>query len=203
MKFDKKKHWELVYETKDTTKTSWAQPIPHSSLKIINSFGTNKNVEIIDVGGGDSKLVDFLLSQDYKNITVLDISAKSIEKAKERLRQDAKKVTWITSDILEFEPEKKYDIWHDRATFHFLRSSADTQNYSKIVNKAVKKYFVVATFSLTGPTKCSGLEIQQQSKESLRTIFTSNFNQIDAFNETHKTPSGKNQNFVFCSFKKK
>ena len=120
MKLDRKKHWETVYETKNPDQVSWTQEIPKTSLEFIRSFKLNKKAKIIDIGGGDSKLVDYLLKEGYNNITVLDISEKAIAKAKKRLGEKASKVNWIVSDITEFKPHSSFDVWHDRATFHFL-----------------------------------------------------------------------------------
>src|SRR6187402_3411524 len=120
MNSERKNHWETVYETKTPEQVSWTQEIPKTSLDFINSFNPDKSARIIDIGGGDSNLVDFLLDQGFENISVLDISAKALEKAKLRLGEKAKKVNWIVSDITEFEPQTTFDIWHDRAAFHFL-----------------------------------------------------------------------------------
>ena len=124
-----KKHWETVYETKSPEQASWTQDTPKTSLNFIHSFGLEKKTKIIDIGGGDSKLLDFLLQDGFENITVLDISEKAIEKAQLRLGENAKKVIWIVSDITQFEPTTQYDIWHDRAAFHFLTSEDDINKY--------------------------------------------------------------------------
>ncbi|MBB2950720.1 class I SAM-dependent methyltransferase [Sphingobacterium sp. JUb56] len=118
-----KRHWETVYETKNSSQVSWTQEVPKTSLDFISSFGLGKQANIIDIGGGDSKLVDHLLDQGYERISVLDISAKALEKTKKRLGIRAEKVNWIVSDITEFEPDNNYEIWHDRATFHFLTTT--------------------------------------------------------------------------------
>ena len=120
MNVDRKKHWETVYETKSPDEVSWTQEIPKTSLAIIDSFGLDQSAKIIDIGGGDSKLVDHLLNQGFTNITVLDISEKALEKSKLRLGEKAKMVTWIVSDILDFQPTETYNVWHYRAAFHFL-----------------------------------------------------------------------------------
>ena len=172
-------------------------------MAFLNSFGLDKSAHIIDIGGGDSKLVDYLLVQGFENITVLDISGKSLEKAKIRLGEKAKKVTWIVSDILNFEPTEVYDIWHDRAAFHFLTTVEEIENYKSIVEKAVQGYLVIGTFSENGPLKCSGLEISQYSEEKLTSTFKNNFEKIDSVLEDHETPFGTKQNFLFCSFKKR
>lgn len=148
-----KKHWETVYETKIPDQVSWAQAIPQTSLDFIHSFKLSKQASIIDVGGRDSNLVDFLLEEGYENITVLDISEKAIERAKERLGKIAIKVNWVVTDITEFKPTAQYDIWHDRATFHFLTTPEQIEKYKAIVGKAVIGNLFIGTFSENGPNK--------------------------------------------------
>lgn len=201
MNLQRKKHWETVYETKNPDEVSWTQEIPKTSLGFIHSFGLDKSSKIIDIGGGDSKLVDHLLDQGFENITVLDISEKALEKAKIRLGEKAKKVTWIISDILDFEPTETYDVWHDRAAFHFLTTKEEIEKYKSIVNKSVDGFLIIGTFSENGPLKCSGLEISQYSEEKLTSTFEDNFDKIDSVLEDHQTPFGTTQNFLFCSFK--
>lgn len=202
MTVDNKKHWETVYKTKNPSQVSWTQETPKISLEFIKSFGLSKNAKIIDVGGGDSKLVDYLLEQGFKNITVLDISAKSLEKAKIRLGEKANKVTWIVSDITEFEPEITYDIWHDRASFHFLTTAEQIKKYIKTARKSINSFLIVGTFSKNGPEKCSGLEIKQYDEKELTSEFINGFDKIKCVAEDHLTPFGTTQNFLFCSFKK-
>lgn len=175
MNLQRKKHWETVYETKNPDEVSWTQEIPKTSLAFIHSFGLDKSAKIIDIGGGDSKLVDHLLDQGFENITVLDISEKALEKAKIRLGEKSKKVTWIISDILDFEPTETYGVWHDRAAFHFLTSEEEIEKYKSIVNKSVAGFLIIGTFSENGPLKCSGLEISQYSEEKLTSTFEDNF----------------------------
>ena len=203
MNLDRKKHWETVYETKNPNEVSWTQEIPKTSLAFIKSFGLARSAKIIDIGGGDSTLVDHLLNEGFENITVLDISERSLEKAKLRLGEKAKNVTWIISDILDFEPTETYDIWHDRAAFHFLTTEEEIEKYKSIVAKAVQSYLVIGTFSENGPLKCSGLEISQYSEEKLSSTFEDHFEKIETVLEDHETPFGTTQNFLFCSFKKK
>jgi trans-aconitate methyltransferase len=198
-----KNHWENVYETKNPDQVSWTQKKPQTSLDFITSFGLKKDAKIIDIGGGDSLLVDFLLNEGYENITVLDISEKALEKAKERLGEKAKKVHWISTDITAFEPAETYDIWHDRAAFHFLTTPEQISKYVEITEKAVSKFMVLGTFSKNGPTKCSGLEITQYDEESMTKQFETSFETMNCTTEDHTTPFDTVQNFVFCSFKKK
>lgn len=197
----RKQHWETVYETKTPEQVSWTQEKPEGSLKFIHDLGLDKDASIIDIGGGDSKLVDFLLADGYSDVTVLDISGKAIERAKNRLGINADKVTWIESDINDFVPSRTYSIWHDRAAFHFLTSTEEQERYVKLVNSSVTDFLVIGTFSEDGPLKCSGLEIQQYSESSMVDQFRG-FEKIKCENENHLTPFDTIQNFIFCSFKK-
>lgn len=200
---ERKKHWEIVYETKMPTEVSWTQEIPQTSLDYIDSFNLPKNASIIDVGGGDSNLVDFLLEKGYTNITVLDISSAALERAKLRLKEKASLVKWVVSDIMEFNPTEKYDVWHDRATFHFLTSEEEIKRYQTLVNNSGNKYLVLSTFSPTGPIKCSGLEIKQYNETMLIELFRSHFNKLDCLCQKHQTPFSTTQDFVFCAFIKR
>ena len=198
-----KNHWETVYETKAPSEVSWTQNLPKTSLDFITSFNLPKNASIIDVGGGDSKLVDFLLDAGFTNISVLDISSKALERAKLRLGEKAELVDWIVSDISDFKPQKKFDLWHDRAAFHFLTSPEQKEKYLKTIENHVNQYLVLGTFSENGPKKCSGLDIQQYSEESLSQFLENDFEKIKCFTEDHTTPFNTTQNFLFCSFKRR
>ena len=197
-----KKHWNKVYKTKEPNQVSWTQEIPKTSLEFIHSFGLTKTAKIIDIGGGDSKLVDYLLDEGFENITVLDISAKALNKAKKRLGNKAKKINWIVSDIIDFEPETTFDIWHDRATFHFLTTNEQVAKYMYTARKAVSGFLTIGTFSDSGPEKCSGLQIKQYSEEKLSAELQNGFQKIKCITEDHITPFDTTQNFLFCSFKK-
>jgi trans-aconitate methyltransferase len=203
MKLDKKKHWETVYETKNPDQVSWTQEKPETSLEFIHSFGLKKTAKIIDIGGGDSKLVDYLLDDGFENISVLDISAKALEKAKNRLGEKAKKVNWIASDITEFKPNMTFDVWHDRATFHFLTSPDQIKKYMIIARKSVNGFLAIGTFSQDGPKKCSSLEIKQYNEQQLTSELKNGFDKIKCVTREHLTPFGTAQNFLFCSFKRK
>lgn len=202
MNTERKEHWEKVYETKNPQEVSWTQEVPKTSLELIHTFGLDRSAKIIDIGGGDSKLVDFLLDEGFDNITVLDISAKALEKAQARLGEKAGKVTWIVSDITQFKPETSYDVWHDRATFHFLTEEMQVKKYVEIAKQAVSGYLAIGTFSENGPEKCSGLPIRQYSEETLPSVFGESFEKLSCRTENHVTPFGTEQNFVFCSFKR-
>ncbi len=195
-------HWDTVYKMNDSDQLGWTQEIPKTSLDFIHSFRLTKTANIIDIGGGDSKLVDYLLDEGFENITVLDISANALEKAKQRLGSRAGKINWIVSDITEFKPDKSFDVWHDRATFHFLTTSNQIEKYLDTVRKSVSGYLTIGTFSESGPEKCSGLPITQYSEEKLTAVLQNGFDKISCITEDHITPFDKAQNFLFCSFKR-
>ena len=198
-----KAHWETVYETKSPNEVSWTQSKPKTSIDLINSFNLPKSSSIIDVGGGDGLLVDFLLEEGYENITVLDISSKAIERAKKRLGEKAKKIKWIVSNVTDFNPSNSFDVWHDRATLHFLNDSNEINKYVGLVKKSVNKNLIIATFSDEGPLKCSGIEIVQYTAEKMANLFNDCFEKINSFKQNHTTPFNTKQNFIFCSFMKK
>ena len=202
MEIDRKKHWETVYETKQPNEVSWTQENPKTSLDFIRETHLSKTAKIIDIGGGDSKLVDFLLEEGYQDITVLDISEKALKRAQKRLGKNAEKINWIVSDITEFKPETDYDIWHDRATFHFLTTAEQVEKYVKIVQKQVTSFLIIGTFSDQGPKKCSGLDIKQYSGSELENQFSNRFKKIQCITEDHVTPFETKQNFTFCIFEK-
>ena len=203
MNLDSKKHWETVYETKNPEQVSWTQEKPQISLDLINSLDLDKSAKIIDVGGGDSKLVDYLLEEGFENVSVLDISAAALEKAKKRLGDKANNVNWIVSDITEFSPSTTFDLWHDRAAFHFLTTPEQISKYVNIARNTVTGYLIIGTFSENGPKKCSGLDIKQYSEGKLITEFENDFEKITCSTEDHITPFDTMQNFLFCSFKRK
>ena len=200
---ERKQHWENIYSHKQPNEVSWTQEIPETSMKFIHSFNLPKTARIIDIGGGDGKLVDFLVEEGYKNVTVLDISEKALERAKTRLGNKADQVTWIASDILNFAPEGKYEVWHDRAAFHFLTTTTQIANYLNTAENAVVGHMVIGTFSENGPLKCSGLPIKQYSEVELQETLATGFEKINCIIEDHTTPFGTIQNFLFCSFSKR
>jgi 2-polyprenyl-3-methyl-5-hydroxy-6-metoxy-1,4-benzoquinol methylase len=202
MATDNKNHWETVYSTKQPNEVSWTQEVPQTSLDFIHSFNVPKSARIIDIGGGDSKLVDHLLNEGYENIVVLDISENALQRAKARLGEQASKVEWIVSDITEFKPKDSYDVWHDRATFHFLTTPEQTRQYLATAEQAVNGFMAIGTFSNNGPTKCSGLQIKQYTEEELQAQLSSGFQKIHCITEDHVTPFNTTQNFLFCSFKR-
>jgi Predicted RNA methylase len=203
MSHERKDHWENVYTTKSPAEVSWTQEVPQTSLSLIYSFGLPRTAAIIDIGGGDSKLVDHLLAEGYEDITVLDISAAALDRAKQRLGAGSDKVKWIVADITEFRPERQYDVWHDRAAFHFLTTPVQIQQYIATAMQAVKGYMAIGTFSENGPKKCSGLDITQYNEEKLQAILAVGFHKMNCITEDHTTPFNTTQNFLFCSFRRK
>ncbi len=196
-------HWETVYETKSPEQVSWTQEIPKTSLDFIKSFRLPKSAKIIDIGGGDSRLVDFLLKEGFEDITVLDISAKALDRAKDRLGDKAENIHWVVSDITQYKPTTTFDIWHDRATFHFLTTTEQISKYLEIARNSVEGYMTIGTFSENGPDKCSGLQVKQYNEETLSTELQNGFRKIRCINEDHVTPFQTSQNFLFCSFERR
>lgn len=201
----KQAHWEQVYTQKALETCSWYQSTPQLALDLLKTYPISTNDRIIDVGGGDSLLVDHLLESGFKNVSVLDISANAITRAQQRLGEAANRVKWIVSDILDFVPTQTYDFWYDRAAFHFLINEAEVLNYIQIVSGAIKPggYLVLGVFSTQGPKKCSGLEIRQYSAESLVALFATAFQKVECLNIDHYTPTQAVQNFTFCVFRRK
>lgn len=200
-----KHHWENVFSTKKENEVSWFQEYPQTSVEFIALFEMPLDSNIIDVGGGDSYFIDALIEKGYRNLFLLDISENAIIRAKKRLGEDAKHVTFIVSDITDFAPEVKFHFWHDRAAFHFLTDEKQINKYVSIAENAIEKegYLILGTFSEQGPTQCSGLEIKQYNKASMSDRFEKSFVRIKCIEEDHATPFNTLQNFLFCSFQKK
>jgi SAM-dependent methyltransferase len=200
----RKAHWENVYQTKTITEVGWYQPTPLTSISFIEALDLSRDVNIIDVGGGDSFLIDYLLKQGYHSISVLDISAKAIERAQQRLGSDCQNVKWIISDASSFIPEEKYDVWHDRATFHFLTDDDEVQHYLSSLNQSLKAggYFIIGTFSTSGPKKCSGLDIRQYDTPDLVKLLGPDYKIIKCITPDHITPGGQIQHYTFCCFQR-
>lgn len=202
--FDRKKHWENIYQTKELKDCSWYLPKPEISLNFFREVNLPLNAKIIDIGGGDSFLVDHLINLGYKDISVLDISAAALERAKKRLGDKAKNIKWIVADVVSFEPTEKYDFWHDRAAFHFLTDEMEISNYIEIAQRSIKPtgVLVIGTFSEQGPRKCSGIDIKQYSESSMTEKMKTFFEKNKCIKVEHKTPFNTIQNFTFCSFRK-
>lgn len=205
MNLDKKAHWENVFATKEETEVSWFQQKPETSIRFFVDNNIPKDAKIIDIGGGDSYLIDSLLDLGYTNLFLLDISEKAIERIKNRLGEKSENVTFIVSDILDFKPETSFDVWHDRASFHFLTTENEIEKYKNLVSNSIseKGFLFIGTFSENGPLKCSGLEITQYSESKCEITFGDSFEKMNCFTENHQTPFDTTQSFIFCTFKKK
>lgn len=201
---DRVKHWENIYQTKDSKEVSWYQPNPTTSLEFIKQLSIPTTAKIIDIGGGDSFFVDHLIDLGYTDITVLDISATSLDKAKLRLGNRATKVKWIVADVVTFKPNEQYDFWHDRAAFHFLTQEQEITNYINTIHKSITPngVLVIGTFSEQGPSKCSGIVVKRYSETTITERFNKFFKKIKCITVDHRTPFNTIQNFIFCSFKK-
>ncbi len=198
---DTKRHWENVYTTKAPDAVSWYRRHLETSLALIERAADACESSIIDVGGGESTLVDDLLLRGYKNLTVLDVSQTAIEITRKRLGSAAEQVRWLVGDIVEIELEPyAYDLWHDRAVFHFLTTPERRLAYVRQVTRAVKPggHVIVSTFGPEGPTKCSGLEVMRYDAESLHGEFGGRFRLVESSKELHQTPLGTKQQFLYC-----
>lgn len=205
LKRNQKKHWEHVYKKTSPTEAGWFQAYPGMSLKLINATEVSVDESIVDVGGGVSKLSKLLLEQGYRNITVMDISGTAIEKAKAQLGDTSDMISWIEADITKISFSEVYDVWHDRAVFHFLTDAVDRKNYINSLNNTLKinGHLIVSTFGLNAPPKCSGLAVVRYSSETLHKELGDNFELIESLSEVHVTPSGVRQEFIFCRFIKR
>jgi len=198
---DAKAHWEKVYQTKEPEAVSWYRAHLETSLALIERAAHSRSASIIDIGAGESTLVDDLLARGYKAITVLDVSETAFDVTKKRLGSLAKQINWIVADITQVQLEPlAYDVWHDRAVFHFLISMEQRAAYIRNVANAVKNdgHVIVSTFGPEGPTKCSGLDVMHYDSESLHSEFGSRFRLVESSKELHRTPVGATQQFVYC-----
>ena len=198
---DNKDHWEKVYGSKAPDAVSWYAPHLETSLKLIHQAADGKGSAVIDIGGGESTLVDDLIADGYQDISVLDISQKAIDVAKARIGRPAEKVHWYCDDITQATlPQNHFDVWHDRAVFHFLTEEPQRVKYVEQVKRSVKHggYVIMSTFGLEGPEKCSGLDVVRYDPEKLHEQFGKSFKLIDSSTEIHKTPMGTTQQFLYC-----
>lgn len=200
----KQHHWEQVYTNRTPTDVSWFQTEPTQSLAMLNALKLSHDAAIIDVGGGASHLVDHLLSQGFRNLAVLDISAKALAHSQSRLGKRAAEVEWFVEDITKFSPSRKFDVWHDRAVFHFLTDASDRKKYVANLSKALapQGHVIISTFAIGGPDKCSNLDIVQYDEKKLQAELGENFVLRDVRHEMHTTPASKQQAFIYCHFQK-
>jgi 2-polyprenyl-3-methyl-5-hydroxy-6-metoxy-1,4-benzoquinol methylase len=198
---DAKTHWEKVYATKAPDQVSWYRPHLETSIALIERSVSDRSASILDLGGGESTLVDDLLGRGFQNVTVLDVSHIAIDATKKRLGKPADRVQWLTEDVTQVELESRaYDVWHDRAVFHFLTLPEQRSAYVRQVVLSVKPggYVIVSAFGPEGPTKCSGLDVVRYDAESLHEEFGTRFRLVESSKELHETPFGTTQQFLYC-----
>jgi SAM-dependent methyltransferase len=197
-------HWENVYKTKGEQEVSWFEESPQLSLDLIRATSVFGDAAIIDIGGGASRLADSLLDLGYPDVTVLDLSAQALAAAKTRLGARASKVDWLVADVTTWTPPRAYDVWHDRAAFHFLTEPSDQAAYAQRVHAAVRPggHVIIGTFALDGPQRCSGLPIVRHDADSIGTVLGPSFALMETRRHAHKTPWGATQNFQFSRFRR-
>lgn len=204
MKRTRQEHWSSVYVEKDPAAVSWHQPDPTPSLAALDRFGAQPASSFIDIGGGASNLVDALLGRGWRDLTTLDIAPSALEAAKARLGTDAASVRWEVADIIEWKPGRRYDVWHDRAVFHFLTEPEQRKAYREALSKGVASggLVIIATFSPSGPDRCSGLPVRQYDANALVQELGAGYSLVDKWREEHRTPWGAVQDFQWCVFRK-
>jgi len=197
-------HWENVYRTKGEREVSWFQETPSISLELIRSAGATRHSAIVDIGGGASRLVDALVSEGYEAVTVLDLSESALAAAKTRLGPAAARVTWFVADVTRWKPPQRYDVWHDRAAFHFLTDAADRAAYVACLREAVRPggHAIIGTFALDGPERCSGLPVIRYDAARLGEVLGSAFDLVETRRHDHHTPMGSTQRFQFSTFRR-
>ncbi len=197
-------HWENVYTTKSEQEVSWFQEFPSISLSLIRSTGATAHSAIVDIGGGASRLVDALVDEGFEAVAVLDVSESALSAAKGRLGQRAAKVTWIVADVTRWEPVQRYDVWHDRAAFHFLTDETDRAAYVERLRRALQPagYAIIATFATDGPERCSGLPVVRYDAASLGKALGAGFALVETRRDDHRTPLGSTQRFQYSTFRR-
>lgn len=198
-------HWEDVYQRKGSEGVSWYQAEPKPSLLALDRFGARPTDAFIDVGGGASLLADYLLDRGWSDLTVLDLAQSSLDAARLRLGERSEKIAWICADITNWTPPRSYDVWHDRAVFHFLTEPAQRSAYKAALTQGLVPggLLIIATFALDGPEKCSGLPVQRYDAKSLHAELGEGFELVDEWREKHVTPWGDSQVFEWCVFRKR
>jgi SAM-dependent methyltransferase len=200
---DARGHWERIYREKQETEVSWYQRSPEVSLDLIDACSIPASAGIIDVGGGTSRLVDALLARRHTDLTVLDISQEALERTRRRLGSPAGDVKWLQQDVTCFRPTRTWDVWHDRAVFHFLVDPDHRVAYRNALGEAVKSggYVIIATFALSGPERCSGQYVMRYDHETMQEELGAGYELIETRYEQHETPSGAVQDFTYCRFR--
>ena len=197
---DRAGHWQDVYSHKRPDEVSWYQPSPAPSLAALDRLGLAPPSSLVDVGGGASTLVDALLERGWRDLTVVDIAEPALAASRERLGQQARLVDWVRADLTAWRSDRTFDVWHDRAVFHFLTAADDRARYVAQARRAVRPggHVIVASFGPDGPTRCSGLDVVRYSPEAMHAEFGAGFELLDSVREVHQTPSGRAQEFTWC-----
>lgn len=197
-------HWENVYATKGEGDVSWFQERPDVSLDLIKATGVDADAAVVDVGGGASRLVDALLDLGFTSVSVLDLSEKALATSKARLGARAGRVKWLVADVITWQPAESYDVWHDRAAFHFLTDAKDREAYAECVLKAVRPggHVIIGTFAPDGPERCSGLPVMRADAKSIEAMLGDSFVLVESRRHDHTTPSGAVQHFQFSRFRR-
>ncbi len=200
---DRRSHWERVYTTRGEAEVSWFEDVPELSLTLLREAGLQPGMSVVDVGGGASRLVDALVAAGQAHVTVLDLSAAALEKAKARIPV-AGNVDWVVTDVTRWVPGRDYDLWHDSAAFHFLTAAEDQQAYVGVLGRALRPggHAIIGTFAPDGPEKCSGLPVARHDADSLQAVLGPGFRLSATRRHRHATPSGSTQNFQFSTFEK-
>lgn len=202
---DRQSHWQSIFQTRKSSEVSWYQPHLRASLDLIAQLALPPTANILDVGAGDSTLVDDLLACGFSRISLLDISPTALKRVRARLGSESDKITWIEADITQVRlPQNTFDLWHDRALFHFLTQDEDRRRYVELAHNTVKRGgdMIIATFAQDGPVRCSGLDTLRYNPESLCHELGADFTLVRSLSETHHMPSGNEQSFSYCLFKK-
>jgi SAM-dependent methyltransferase len=201
---DRQAHWQNVYQTKGERDVSWFQENPDISLDLIRATGAGTAAPIIDIGGGASRLADALLDGGYRSVTVLDLSDKALERSRARLGISAAQVSWVVADVTNWQPPGTFDVWHDRAAFHFLTEPKDRLAYGECVRKAVRPggHVIIGTFALDGPERCSGLPVVRHDPTTIADMLGGSFKLAESRRHEHKTPGGAIQRFQFSRFRR-
>lgn len=199
-----REHWETVYQDRAPESLTWYQAEAALSASLIAASNVKSDAAVVDIGGGSSRLVDHLLEQGYVNVTVLDVSSTALRHARDRLGDRADEATFIEGDVLEHRFDSTIGLWHDRAVFHFLTETADQARYIERLNMAIAAdgHVIIATFGLDGPTRCSGLPVQRYSPETLSQVLGTTFEPVGFHSETHITPTGATQAFLYGHFRR-
>lgn len=199
------RHWENVYATKSDTQVSWFQDVPKPSLDLVDALDLAPTASVIDIGGGASRLVDGLIARGFRDLAVLDLSANALAAARARAGDAGDAVEWIVADVTEWEPRRTWDLWHDRAAFHFLVGDAERAAYVRCLRRALAPggHVIIATFAPDGPEKCSGLPVLRHDTESLAVLLGAEFESVRRFDHAHVTPGGNTQKFQFSLFRRR